>query len=1034
MIIFNNKKIILVLVSIFLLMFLLGSVSAILQSVSYSQDKKEVIVKDFLGLGSEIAKINLANSLTQNFIEVGKDRVVFQMDIETYWSSFNDFLGNTKIKNMRTGSLEEKSFKWVYAVYGDVKIEDSGLVCKKVYSPVNKTDEDICRTEITGSHIENEIVEWKELTEKNLLKGKITIGLMTDVIDGDSYDGIPNLFGKDMNEWVTWFAETTNNHGQVLNNPYDTMGWWGQRFWTNETRRINSITGLESNSTLECHVVNELNNTIADSTFTGDECFLTNAIISANQTFFVLISAPGNTTFYHHQIDSASPAYNFTGTINDGLIWTAGVYNYPGPSGVIYPGINDIISIKTQRQVQAPPDEAPNITQYLPINYFNTTSNSIIFNVSATDDFKIQNISLFIDGIRNYTLADGTDNHTSFQITLSLADGTYLWSGEAVDNASQRTMTANRTLTIDTTAPVMNNSINLLNITTIVLPINSTWFYNVSDIHLQNCYYNTTDNSTITFVTCNSTIETQWNTAGNKTIYYYANDSFGNENYKSTRIKIISINYSQFENKDPTFELENVTFNFSITTSEPQIITSYLWINNTRYNPTSTINSSSNYNFSLTINIPFGWGNGTGNLINWYWNYTTSGVGENVSTDITNITIFSINIDDCSTYTNVIYNFSLVDEETQILLTINTSIELNLEMFMVEGNTPYANISKKFNSINPAAICLSTNFTNESNYYGNTIVKYSSQGYVIEYYNIVGARLNKSTVPYYIILYDLDSTDSTDFKITFTGSDYQTVENALIYIERQYISENNTFKTIELPKTDSNGQTVGHFVRNNVIYNIRVIKAGNLIGNFQNIIAFCQDVIIGNCQIFLNARSSQGTNYSYAKTIGLFISPMDYNSTTGKITESFIVPDGTTKTVLMNVTQNNIFGNRTLCSSTLTAASGTLSCTINPNIDETTINAEFYVGGVLSQKRYITLDVSDYGSIGFIVWFILTLILIFIFDDNKTAILISLIVSYVGAIALAIIKGSVVGIGASGIWIIIITILAIYKINKENPQ
>ena len=81
-------------------------------------------------------------------------------------------------------------------------------------------------------------------------------------------------------------------------------------------------------------------------------------------------------------------------------------------------------------------------------------------------------------------------------------------------------------------------------------------------------------------------------------------------------------------------------------------------------------------------------------------------------------------------------------------------------------------------------------------------------------------RILSTTAAQNITLFDLNLSDSTEFQLTFTGDDYLPLEDALIFIDRQYIAE-NTFKTVELPLTDSNGQTILHLVRNEVIYNIR---------------------------------------------------------------------------------------------------------------------------------------------------------------------------------------------------------------------
>ncbi|GAG98947.1 unnamed protein product, partial [marine sediment metagenome] len=69
-----------------------------------------------------------------------------------------------------------------------------------------------------------------------------------------------------------------------------------------------------------------------------------------------------------------------------------------------------------------------------------------------------------------------------------------------------------------------------------------------------------------------------------------------------------------------------------------------------------------------------------------------------------------------------------------------------------------------------------------------------------------------------------------------------------------------------------------------------------------------------------------------------------------------------------------------------------------------------------------------------VLWFFLTFLFILLFAYSKTEILIGLVISFLGAIALGITRGNIVGLGSAGIWVLVIVILGIWKLNKENPQ
>ena len=250
-------------------------------------------------------------------------------------------------------------------------------------------------------------------------------------------------------------------------------------------------------------------------------------------------------------------------------------------------------------------------------------------------------------------------------------------------------------------------------------------------------------------------------------------------------------------------------------------------------------------------------------------------------------------------------------------------------------------------------------------------------------------------------------------------------------MDRQYISE-NTFKTVELPKTDYNGQSVLHLVRNNVIYNIRIIKDGVVLGNFENLVAFCEDFTIGDCNIELNAFDSVESTFDYDTELGIIYTTPTYNATEDIISFNFITSDGTAKTVLLEVTRNDIFGNRSICNSTLTSSGGTLSCNIDPNLDETVLQVKIYVDEVLAVSGSAELETTNFGVAGYLIMFVMAMSFIFMFSGSKTGVLISLGLTLAGSLGMGLVSGNLIGLGASGLWLLIIIFIGIYKLNKER--
>lgn len=672
----------------------------------------------------------------------------------------------------------------------------------------------------------------------------------------------------------------------------------------------------------------------------------------------------------------------------------------------------------------------PSVFVDVPANLTNSSTATLLFNGTMTDNSQLENQTLYINGILNHTFVNGVNNNSNLTIELTFDDGAYTWDMGACDDDAvpQCVLNGSRTFIIDTTSPVLDLSESNRSVDYHIFDNNLTFNWSYTEPNPGSCtvFY---QNQLFQPACADLNISLNITDYDYRSLNFTMNDTFGNIN--STNItweyKVFQydVNYTEevLSGSTQTFEL-NISKQSDLTISSIRLF----------YNTTSNVvlfDNVDNQILSSNVLIPTIESN-VNISFNWVINFSSS---DSVTTEYYNQSVKRILFDDCTSYSTTVFNYTMFDEEFQTFMDgRNATMEIYISLYDEDRTINILNFSKLYSN-STARICANLNLSN--NFSLDSIVKYSSNestGYVTEYYNIEDFNLHNGTVPQNIYLYDLLSDDSTDFKINFLDENYRTIEGALVYIQRQYMAENNTFKTVELPKTDSNGQTIGHFVRNDVVYNIQVVKDGEVIGDFQNLIAFCQDILIGDCQINLNARTSQGTNYTYNETIGLLVNDVDFNSTTGVISTSFIVPNGVTKTVKMNVTKEDIFGNTTVCSDELTSSSGTLTCTVSTDINEATLRVYVYTDDVFSVSKYFSVNRPAFGSTGFVIWFILTLVLIFIFDDSKTIVLVSLIISYVGAIGLGITQGNIVGIGASGLWIIIITVIGIWTINKDREQ
>jgi len=161
----------------------------------------------------------------------------------------------------------------------------------------------------------------------------------------------------------------------------------------------------------------------------------------------------------------------------------AGFYNYTAinPGNGNYLGSSETWFLTINPAADTTP---PNVTLVLPANGTASSVASIIFNVSATDNVGLANITLYgnftgVWAANETKIVTGTSNSTTFSKTLN--DGTYIWNARSCDSLNNCAFApANYTLTIDTSLPTVsfisptppNGAV--LNITTVAINVSAS--------------------------------------------------------------------------------------------------------------------------------------------------------------------------------------------------------------------------------------------------------------------------------------------------------------------------------------------------------------------------------------------------------------------------------------------------------------------------------------------------------------------------------------------------------------------------------
>lgn len=988
------------------LLFLIGMCSAMTFDNRVRKiTNKVVIIDDNLGFGGDLVKVELIDNTDRCLTKCYSTWNV------TIYKGEDDFLDLMDFEGI-DGKNKEINYKFEISRGYEERARD-------VYEDVcvGKGNSTICSKKKTRTETYEEEI-WEDFNpKKKLEEGNYKIRLIGNKESYQSVDWKPTFYGKKINEWSWWigvaptaYYEFESNLEDTTNNGYDLTAGTGNSYAGSGKLGSNSrtlagttadfITG-ESNFTFGTN-----NFTIAfwmntSSLGTNDAIISSAQDASAQDYSYTLRESSGNLIFRNDGGGSSDICdFGSTSAYENGRWQRVVIVREGTGAGEIKCYVNGTLIDTGQYNGDNLDDNlylgngtysgyTGQVDELLIYNNFTWTSADVTtdwnsgsgLSAGSPDSLAIVNV-INLDSPENTTrIVSSTMNFSASLSTLYANITNYTFSLYY----SNSTL-SNQNITIVTG---LSNSTN---ITLSGLDVNQSYVWNV---------YMCADNSTSTKCDSASSNYTLNLLAMNQTWVSFENETLeGTTNQYYSNISTAS-----------TISLSSVTmyYNNSGYSSD---------IDNVGNNTYAVSNSVASPSVSAAINISF------------YWNMTFSN-GLIVKSDDFKSQVNPLSVDNCSLYSNQIINFSLVDEEFQGSLE-NGTIETAVSLYNSGRSNLILNLSGSYSS-NPLYVCLSENFTNSTQYYLDVVVRYEAPESAIEYYNIYNSSLNINTSNRNITLYDLNSSDSTDFQLTFTGSDYLPVEDALVYLDRQYISE-NVFKTVELPKTDNNGQTVLHMVRNDVIYNIRVIKEGEVLGSFENIVAYCDDYTIGDCKISLDAISNTTAIFDYQNSLGVSFSKPTYDNSTDVLSVQFSSYDGSTKTVLMNVTRVDEFGNRTICQDSLTSSSGTLSCSVNPNIEDTDLRVNVYVDGNQVSYSSVKIDPSNYGYAGLLVFFIMTLFFILMFSESKTLLLLGLGINFIGGLLFGLLSGTIIGVGASGIWLIIVLLVGIWKLNKEKVQ
>jgi len=646
----------------------------------------------------------------------------------------------------------------------------------------------------------------------------------------------------------------------------------------------------------------------------------------------------------------------------------------------------------------------------------------IIDEVSLWDkvlsDLEISN--LYNSGNGNVPSVGTTSTQT---FNYSIPSGDTIWNIQACDSDGDCGFApSNFTVSLDATAPSIEILYPTGLINTLVEGQSLALNYSITDTNLEDCWYSYNGTNT-TIADC--ALNTSFNYAfGEDNLTLWANDTVGNiqGTLSSWSAKIIE-NSQTFS--ETTVEGSIESFIVNLTLDESIEISSATLEYDGESESASIVSSGNGRIISVSaFEIP---SYVTETNVSFYWSLT---LDDSTQINLTsrNQTVTTINLDNCDSYSFELFNLSLFDEET--LSPLNGTIQLYYEVLNVPNYNTIQNYSGEFEDISNTLVCSEANLSGQNLVY-SVEIRYYSTDYATELYHIQKSEIGEVQP---ISLYDLALNDTTEFKIEYQNSNLQKVENAVIQLQRKYIPE-NVYRVVEAPLTSNEGTAIVHIDLDTNKYRATVVKDGEVLDTFENIIFVCENELSGQCEQALYG-DIDPQNIITIEELNDFTYTVSNEN--GTVSTAFTIPSGTPSPINILLSQTDMFGNETLCNKTVISSAGLVECTYNETIGDSYLKLEVTKDGELQAlKGYVVEEDSTLAFLdnNFILVFIFMLSIVGMAFTSPELIVVNSVVTMLIAGSLWLLNGVsfVMGMG-SLMWLIVAAAILIMKIAKQEDK
>lgn len=458
-----------------------------------------------------------------------------------------------------------------------------------------------------------------------------------------------------------------------------------------------------------------------------------------------------------------------------------------------------------------------------------------------------------------------------------------------------------------------------------------------------------------------------WNTSNdllaNLTFYYYVNTTF----------------------TDPVVELGNQTITLIInkTATVTSTQASLVW-NNTARSATKT--SFSNYDqyiatfltpsVTATTNISF------------TWSYNISRSYDIVSGTLTNNqTVTKIFLDNCSTYNITAINFTVRNEADDSVIA-NATLGGYFMVWISDPNNYRAfNLSWGLRDDSNYKICINPDYASLQAY---AQMEYEASGYSKKTYYFINASFDNTTDN--VDLYLIANTTAVTF--TVSDQDDNVVQDVYINVLR-YDLTTDSYKTVEILKTDENGQAIGNIILTDQWYKFLLTYDGATVLETE-----AKKILTTTQNFRINLLTDYFTNYDYAEGVACSVT---FANATNYFSYTFNDPTGNIAQGCLRVIRRDPYSDTEINESCLSTTTGTINIYIG-NATETDGNYYIGYGDVrIGTQKFACASVDGdkstawktYGTTGVFVAFLLIVTLPMIGIWSPIAAVILILVAFI---------------------------------------